>query len=105
MVEYVDREQKAMHLLLGVGNNTETKKEGDVIMITDGVSKLGTKEALPNTCSSLLTDFKRLGIRPGMNILVHSSMSKVGLERHHIKQWHQTFIEIGHLLLRFCLCM
>ncbi len=33
---------------------------------------------LPNTQETLRTDFTRLGVVPGMTIMVHSSLGKVG---------------------------
>jgi len=41
----------------------------------DAIEKIGSK---PNTIGSLIDDFKILGLKPGMTVIVHSSLSSLG---------------------------
>lgn len=51
-----------------MGLEQNKKHESDVVEIT----------RIPNTTSSLKHDFEVLGIKPGLTIIMHSSLSKIG---------------------------
>ena len=54
------------HILMGV--KQQKKSERDIVEASQ----------FPNTISSLKHDFKALGIKPGLTIIMHSSLSEIG---------------------------